>query len=132
MTVYVSELRAIAQYCNFGETLELMLRDRLVCGINDQQTQKKLLAEKVLSFDKAMEIAVAIESATQGTRDISSGMPNDAPLHHVSDRPPPVINMRCFRCGRSNHKPTDCYFKDAPCRKCKKKGHIERMCQSRG
>ena len=110
VAVYVSELRAIAQYCNFGETLELMLRDTLVCGINDQQTQKKLLAEKVLSFDKAMEIAVAIP------RDISSGMPNDAPLHHVSDRPPPVINMRCFRCGRSNHKPTDCYFKDAPCR----------------
>ena len=67
VAVYVSELRAIAQYYNFGETLELMLRDRFVCGINDQQTQKKLLAEKVLSFDKAMEIAVAIKSATQGT-----------------------------------------------------------------
>ena len=39
--VYVSELRSIAQDCNFGETLEVMLRDRLVCSINNQQIQKK-------------------------------------------------------------------------------------------
>ena len=50
VVVYVSELRTIAQYCNCGGTLEVMLRDRIVCGINDQQTQKKLLAEKELSF----------------------------------------------------------------------------------
>ena len=92
----------------------------------------KPTSRKVLSFDKAMEIAAAIESVTQGTRDISSGMPNDTLLYHVSDRPPPVINIKCFHCGRSNHKPTECYFKDASCRKCKKKGHIECMCQSRG
>ena len=61
VAVYVSKLRALAQYCNFGETLdsEVILRDRIVCGINDQQMQKKLLAEKALSFDRAMEIALA-------------------------------------------------------------------------
>ena len=31
VAVYVSELRAIAQYCNFGDTLEVMLRHRLNC-----------------------------------------------------------------------------------------------------
>ena len=50
-----------------------------MCGINDQQTQKKLLAEKTLSFDKAMEIALAVESATQGARDITSVMCDDTP-----------------------------------------------------
>ena len=30
---YLPELRTLAQYCNFGETLENMLRDRLVVGI---------------------------------------------------------------------------------------------------
>ena len=62
-----------------------------MCGINDQQIQKKLIAEKVLSFDKAMEIAVAVESTTKGARDITSGMPDNTPLHHVSDRTLPVI-----------------------------------------
>ena len=47
-----------------------MLQDRIVRGINDQQTQKKLLAEKALSFDRAMEIALAVESATKEARDM--------------------------------------------------------------
>ena len=54
VAVDVSELRALAQYCNFGDTLDVILRDRTVCGINEQQIQKKLLAEKGLTFDEAM------------------------------------------------------------------------------
>ena len=79
VAIYVSELRALAQYYNFGETLEVMLQGRIVCGINDQQTQKKLLAEKTLSFDRAMEIALAIESANKRARDITSGMCDNTP-----------------------------------------------------
>ena len=71
-----------------------------------------------------MEIAVAVESATKGARDITSGMPDSTPLHHVSDRMLPVINTKCYHCDRGNHKPTECYLKDAICRKCNKKGRI--------
>jgi len=50
---FVSELRAIAKDCNFGnqEQLELMLRDRIVCGIANEkvQIQSKLLSEKSLT-----------------------------------------------------------------------------------
>ena len=42
---YLSELRAIAALCNFGDKLDDMLRDRLVCGINDSAMQRQLLAE---------------------------------------------------------------------------------------
>ena len=34
-----------------------MLRDRLVCGINDKQIQRRLLAESSLDFKKAMKLA---------------------------------------------------------------------------
>ena len=61
-----------------------------MCGINDQQTQKKLLAEKALSFDRGMEIALDVESATKGARDITSRMCDNAPLHVASDKTPPV------------------------------------------
>ena len=30
---YVAELRALAEHCNFSETLNVMILDRLVCGI---------------------------------------------------------------------------------------------------
>ena len=43
MSTYVSELRSLAEHCNFGAMLDLMLRDRLVCGINDDAIQRRLL-----------------------------------------------------------------------------------------
>ena len=43
---YVAELRKLSEHCEFGTNLEEMLRDRLVCGINNRQIQTKLLAEK--------------------------------------------------------------------------------------
>ena len=35
---HIAELRALAKFYNFGDTLNLMIRDRLVCGINDENT----------------------------------------------------------------------------------------------
>ena len=61
-----------------------------MCGINDQQTQKKLLAEKALSFHRAMEIALDVESANKGARDITSRTCDNAPLHVASDKTPPI------------------------------------------
>jgi len=45
VATYVSELRGLAQFRSFGDSLETMLRDRLVCGINDEAVQRRLLAE---------------------------------------------------------------------------------------
>ena len=50
VATFVAELRAIATTCNCGETLEAMLRDRMVCGVNDNTIQKQLLAEPKLTF----------------------------------------------------------------------------------
>ena len=59
-----------------------------MCGINDQRTQKKLLAEKALSFDRAMEIALDVESATKGARDITSRTCDNAPFMLLQTRHP--------------------------------------------
>ena len=41
VATFVAELRSYAEFCNFGDTLEAMIRDRLVCGINDTAMQKR-------------------------------------------------------------------------------------------
>ena len=46
----VSELRSLAEFCNFRQTLEVMLHDRIICGINDNAIQQRLLAEPGLTF----------------------------------------------------------------------------------
>ena len=60
---YMSQLRALAEFCNFGVSLEDMLRDRLVCGVDNTAIQRKLLAEPELTLKKAMDIALAMEAA---------------------------------------------------------------------
>ena len=57
---YVVLLHQLAKDCDFRGTLNDMLRDRLVCFINGEKIQLKLLAEKnTLMFENAMELALA-------------------------------------------------------------------------
>ena len=63
---YVLELRSIAEHCNFGELLDdMLLRDHLVCGINEEHTQRRLLAENKLTLKRALEIAEFGNSCTK-------------------------------------------------------------------
>ena len=43
VATFLANLRAASEYCEFGDSLEKMLRDRLVYGINDRTIQKWLL-----------------------------------------------------------------------------------------
>ena len=49
-----------------------MLRNRHVCGINHLGIQKRLLAEQDLTFDKALDIAKALEMAKKDSQDLKS------------------------------------------------------------
>ena len=43
-----------------------MLRDRLVCGVNNEQLQRRLLAEPHLTFAQAMENSRSFEITEDG------------------------------------------------------------------
>ena len=64
-TMYLSELRALAHWCKFGDTLNDMLRDCLVCGVNEETIQRRLLAESGLTLKKTLEIAQGLEAAAR-------------------------------------------------------------------
>jgi len=50
---YVTDQRSLSEHCNYGVTLEPMLRDRLVVGIKDDRIRRRLLTEPGLNFKKA-------------------------------------------------------------------------------
>ena len=79
---YVAELRKLAIHCNFGGNLNEALRDRLVCGLRNMQIQKRLLSEAKLKYSKAVEIAVAMETAIRDASELQSGL-NPNPVPHV-------------------------------------------------
>ena len=144
VSTFVAALRQIAEHCEYRETLKDMIRDRLVCRINHEGIQKKLLAEKNLTYERALEIALALESAEQGTKDLKSAataatsLPKD--LHYAALHPPnhqaiggnkrDSMSTPCYRC-LGNHTPSTCKFCTAECHFCKKIGHIAKACRSK-
>ena len=79
VATYVAELRAIEEHCDFGDSLEAMIRDRLVCGINNARIQRRLLQEPDLTYKSAFEKAQAMDAAN-----ITESKP--APVHHIRNK----------------------------------------------
>ena len=67
---YCAVLQKLSETCDFGGNLEDSLCDRLVCGIRSDQSQKRLLTEKNLTFKKAKEMALAMEMAIKDTKEL--------------------------------------------------------------
>ena len=52
---FVAQLRKLFEHCRFGDQLEEMLLNRLVCGCLEKLLQGTLLAQQQLTFDKAFK-----------------------------------------------------------------------------
>ena len=145
IATYVAELRSLSEYCNFGATLDDMLRDRLVCRVNGRAIQKQLLAQPGLTYQKAVELALSAETAAQSMRELglksesgpSARLPQEvhktstssaSPAGHSSDTP-----LTCYRCGRKGHASSSCRVdRNIECHNCHKRGHMQRACKSKG
>ena len=132
---YVAELRRLSEHCGYGDHLEEMLRDRLVCGIANGRCQQRLLAEADLTFDKAFKMVQAMELAERDAQELHSREQDvSAPIQKLQDQPKSrkkALNLRpCYRCG-GQHDPTHCRFQQAECHACGKKGHIRKVCRSK-
>ena len=118
IATYVAALRALAEYCEYGDSLNIMLRDRLVCGVNHEGIQRRLLSEKDLTYEKALEIALAMEAAAKDTRDLLAASNTPTGLHYIAT-------------GGGSFKNRSGRVCNAECPRCKKIGHIAKVCRSK-
>ena len=151
VSTYVAELRSLIEFCGFpaGEASDKMLRDRLVCGINNPGIQRRLLSEDNLDFKKAYDLALAMEAAAKNSRTLqqASNSPSiETPVEDVrkirkqftSSKHPQSRTQTattsagtCTRCGARNHPASRCKYRTAKCYNCSKVGHIASVCRSR-
>ena len=141
---YMSQLRSLAKDCGFGGQLDVMLRDRLICGINDVAIQKRLLSEgDDLTLKDALQHATSLELAIKDSKELHpsgsdtvhstrAGGRHQKPhysnsQHHTAGG---SVKRSCYRCGQSGHTPDKCRYKNATCFNCNKTGHISSVCRS--
>ena len=123
---FVAELRHLSQECQYGDKLEEMLRDRLVCGIRDERIQRRLFAESNLTFHKAFDTATAMDAAHRDTADLKVG----GVVQPVNKVTKIRGNQRlCYRCLGS-HQHDACPFKNTKYHFCGKLGHLAKACKS--
>ena len=158
ISAYVAELRKIAEHCNYGRVLNDMLRDRLVCGTHNKGIQRRLLVESELTYDKALELALAAEAAEKdalrltgdnaedgGSTAVDTGTatatettvnklrdppPRDTPADTGGGKHRGADKPSCYRCG-GKHLASSCPCKDFICHYCKKKGHLAKLCHKK-
>ena len=134
ISVFLAELRRLSENCEFGATLDEMLRDRLVCGASNNKIQRRLLAEPNLTLKRAMDLAIAIETSEKDAQDIhNNNTPGGSTVNKLEKqlkhprRQDTGRSAKCFWCD-GNHHPSNCRFKEANCHTCEKIRHIFRAC----
>lgn len=151
---WLIDLRRLANSCGYGASLDSVLRDQIVLGINNPLVREKLLYEKDLLLDKACEIAWACESSKAQLTQIntSSAADNAYALQsrHVDRKPArktepqPVVGhrlsqshfaadnqqyTRCSNCGR-RHRKNQCHATNVRCFGCGVVRHVSSCCHS--
>lgn len=59
----IVKLRKLAKYCNYGDCLDIMLHDKIVCGIQDETLQRKCYHQSLTS--RTSEIVGFVEAAAR-------------------------------------------------------------------
>jgi len=118
VATFVAELKRLSEHCHYGDTLDDMLRDRLVCGIANTRLQRRLLAEPKLTFKKALELAQAQETAEEGAKQIQQRHSSQSTSlnkighanHAARHRGTAEVEKPCYHCG-GRHQSTQCHYK---------------------
>ena len=70
VAIYVAALKSLAEFCDYGVRLDEMVRDRIVCGISNARIQSRLLQERDLTYQNALDTAQAMELASKHIADM--------------------------------------------------------------
>lgn len=122
-----------------------ILRDRIVVGLADDETRRKLLAVSDLTLETTIKMCRAEEAARMTEAGMtpssinaaksayqqqkhSSQSSKAAPKKSSSGSQKASAHAKCPKCGRSPHTKADCPAKGKECRKCKGRDHFEKCC----
>ncbi|KAJ8047991.1 hypothetical protein HOLleu_00134 [Holothuria leucospilota] len=60
---YVTDLRNLSTTCEFGDLKDILIRDKIVCGVRSDSFHERMLREEDLTLEKAINPCRAAESS---------------------------------------------------------------------
>jgi len=135
--VYLSSLRQLIKSCNYCDScIESILRDRIVLGVRDLETQSALLKERKLTLEKAIDICRAAENATMHIQAMSIVHKQSENVNKVkaekSSKSTKVVTKMCKYCGYEHPMlKSKCPAYGKTCSRCKRDNHFAKVCEKR-
>uniref|UniRef100_A0A914VKS3 RNA-directed DNA polymerase n=1 Tax=Plectus sambesii TaxID=2011161 RepID=A0A914VKS3_9BILA len=134
---YAVHLRALASSCTWPILLNRALAIIFVMGIQDDRLRQQLLQKDHATLDLALEQAkqfasIMKESSISSHRPTSSADLNSS-VNQVRSQPRDKSGGfgPCDRCSGTNHRSSDCRYRNMVCNACEKVGHLEKACRSK-
>lgn len=148
MNEWYSLIKSKASTCAFGANLTDIVKDKFITGLKAGSIRDRLAEEdESLKLEKALSIAVNKEvimksstreinklnlckksnqSEAQSSRSFNNNCKSESKSfseHQSSSK------FACYRCGKSNHNASNCFYKRYKCSVCKELGHLKIMCK---
>ena len=129
---YIACLQKMTEYCDYGTMLNQMLRDKLIHGLHKshRNIQQKLLGEADITFSKACETALAMETASKGCQEWAKEHTGSGTVNKLDRNSKGKSDQVCWRCNKSGHRPDRCWHRNAVCHQCGVHGHLKSTCKS--
>lgn len=70
---FITDLKLLATTCNFGDLKDSLVRDRIICGIQDRQLREKLLKIPDLDLQRYLSVCSAAELSKTRTKILEEG-----------------------------------------------------------
>ncbi|XP_064116668.1 uncharacterized protein LOC135222514 [Macrobrachium nipponense] len=133
---FLCGIKEIASFCDFCETcMDSRLRDRIVVGTRDEEALKRMLEEKKLTLQMAIDICRASKNANASRAVIRGSEKYNVSRVSQYKQGQKVAHLKqqCFRCGGERHRhKMACKALNKDCKQCGKKGHFAVVCRSKG
>ncbi|CAF4430287.1 unnamed protein product, partial [Rotaria magnacalcarata] len=136
LTEFANELRDKSTTCKFPSIFyEEALITAFVGGLRNDHVRKHLMQRNLETFVETINTAKTIESVLIEGSNIKNTSSEDLNLNKINQHRKPPTNRpqrsNCLSCGSTDHFRSECRFRNATCHKCKKEGHIAKVCRSK-
>ena len=136
---FLAAIRSLVKSCNYCDAcVNSILRDRIVLGIKDAQTQTSLLKEPNLTLANCITICKAAENATYQGRALRTETINKVTAQKTrkpekqQDRKKTKVRQ-CKFCGNEHiMKKSECPAWGKQCSNCGKNNHFAKVCAALG